>query len=286
MPSFLHEGIVRLLSDRPELAVTLLRDLLGIDVPEYGEVRLESADLGDLAPAARHADVVVVLLVDETPVLAIVVEVQLAIDPDKRFTWPVYLVNLRDRVRCPVELLVLTPDRAVAGWAAHDIPIGQGYLRPLVLGPDGLPIVREPEAAIARPELAVLSAMAHGHDGAEIAIPSALAALAAAAGFDDARALLYSDLVLTALDDAARIALEALMQDKPYEIQSDFIRRYFDEGKAEGKADIVLKLVQLKFGAPADELRARITGASSETLDRWAERVLTATSIDEVFVEG
>lgn len=282
MPSLLHEGIVRLFQDRPELAVTLVRDVLGVAVPTYSEVRIESAELGDIEPAARHADLVL-LLVKKRPVLGIVVEVQLAIDEDKPFTWPAYVTNLRARLRCDVELLVFTPDRAVARWSMKPIAIGQGVFQPLVVGPDGLPVVHDVEHARANPELAVLSAMGHGRDKKAIAVPGALAALAAVAGFEDARALLYSDLVRVALSDAARTALEALMRTGRYEYQSEFARRHHAEGKAEGKAEVLLKLLSLKFGEPTTEVRERVQSGSLEELDRWAERVLTAARLEEVF---
>jgi hypothetical protein len=51
----------------------------------------------------------VVLLVDGKPVLGIVVEVQLLPDPQKRFTWPVYVAGLRARLKCPACVLVVTP---------------------------------------------------------------------------------------------------------------------------------------------------------------------------------
>lgn len=53
MPSFSHEGCVRLFYNRPELAVELLRDVLGVRVPAYTEARVDTADLSDLEPAAR-----------------------------------------------------------------------------------------------------------------------------------------------------------------------------------------------------------------------------------------
>lgn len=287
MPSLLHEGIVRIFRDRPELAVTLVGDVLGVELPAYSEVRIESADLGDIQPAPRHADLVV-LLVEAKPVLGIVVEVQLGADEDKPFTWPAYVVNLRARLRCDVELLVFTPDRAIAKWAMKPVRINQGSVfRPLVVGPDGLPIVHDVDVAAANPELAVLSAMGHGGDEEHVAVPSAHVALAAAAGLEDERALLYSDLVWVGLSRAARAALEALMRTDGYEYQSEFARRYFTAGeaagKAEGKAEVVLKLLFLKFGELDAETRSRVSSGSVDDLDRWAERVLTATTLAEIF---
>ena len=44
---------------------------------------------------------VVVLLVREQPVFALIVEVQLGVDPDKRLSWPLYVAAVRARYRCP-----------------------------------------------------------------------------------------------------------------------------------------------------------------------------------------
>jgi hypothetical protein len=53
------------------------------------------------------------------------------------------------------------------------------------------------------------------------------------------------------------------------------------EGEAKGRAEVVLKLLALKFG-PLDEATSASIGASSiDELDRIAERILTATSLDQ-----
>jgi hypothetical protein len=61
MPSQLHEALLSLFRNRPELAPELLRDALHIQLPAYSEARIESADLTDLQPAAYRADLVVLL---------------------------------------------------------------------------------------------------------------------------------------------------------------------------------------------------------------------------------
>ena len=54
------------------------------------------------------------------------------------------------------------------------------------------------------------------------------------------------------------------------------------EGQQEGEAIILLRLIALKFGPPDSALSQRIQRADPETLLRWAERILTAHSLDEV----
>ena len=59
-----------------------------------------------------------------------------------------------------------------------------------------------------------------------------------------------------------------------------------EEGRAEGQAGIVLRLLELRFGVLPDAVRDRVRDASAPELEAWAERVLTAASIDEVLGEG
>ncbi len=162
MPSQLHEALLLLFRNRPTLAPNLLHGALHADLLSYSEVLLDSADLTDIQPAEYRADLVV-RLVDDTSVFAIVVEVQLSVEETKRFVWPVYLANLRARLRCPVCLLVVTADDLVARWAAKSVEMGgSNRFTPYVLGLSGVPEMTDTDRARADPEIAVLSAMAHG----------------------------------------------------------------------------------------------------------------------------
>ncbi len=46
---------------------------------------------------------------------------------------------------------------------------------------------------------------------------------------------------------------------------------------------VLTRLLQLKFGALDKAVQERIDRADSETLLRWADRVLTALSLSDVF---
>lgn len=120
MPSQLHEALLLLFRNRPTLAPELLRDALHVELPQYTEARIDSADLTDVQPAEYRADLVVLLWKGE-PVLGIVVEVQLSADERKFYVWPVYVANLRARLKCPVCLLVVTADDATARWACKSV---------------------------------------------------------------------------------------------------------------------------------------------------------------------
>lgn len=228
----------------------------------------------------------IVLLLDGVPVFGIVVEVQLSPDERKQYVWPAYVAGLRARLKCPVSLLVITADDACARWAAKPIEMGGGScLIPWVIGPSGVPEITDETVARADPELAVLSAMAHGKDadpGKSVRI--ALAAQLASADLDDDRSTLYCDLILHSLSEAARRAFQTMRAFK-YEYQSDFAKHYFGkgkaEGKAEGRAELVLRQLTVRFGALSDDAKARVAGATAEELDAVAERVLTAQTLQE-----
>jgi hypothetical protein len=232
MVSMAHEVLVDLFKNRPSLAAEILSEVLGVEMPVYAQARLASIDLTEVQPAEYRADVVVVLLLEgDVPVRVIVVEVQLDKKERKRFTWPAYLAVARAVHECPADLLVVAPDAGVAAWCAEPIEIGApGFvLRPQVLRRVDVPVVERPEEAARRPELGVLSAMAHGDTEKGAAIASAV--LPVLGGLDDDRGRFYYDLVCNSLNEAARKALDEKM--KGYEYQSDFAKKYVAQGRAE-----------------------------------------------------
>jgi hypothetical protein len=290
MPSQLHESHVFLFRNQPSLAGEIMRRALGVEVPAYQEARVISADLTELQPAEYRADLVVQLM-NDTPVLGIIVEVQLSTDERKRFVWPAYVANLRARLECPVCLLVVAADDAVARWAAQPVELGGlHWFAPYVLGPSAVPQVTDEAEARLNPELAVLSAMAHGKDvDVERAAQVANAAQAATAGLDADRSKLYFDLIMNSLSEAARQALK-VMDLQNYEYQSDFARHYVAQGIAQGeaqgevrgRASLILRLLSVRFGSLDEAVRARIAASSVVELETIGERLLTARSLRDV----
>jgi predicted transposase YdaD len=57
------------------------------------------------------------------------------------------------------------------------------------------------------------------------------------------------------------------------------------KGEAKGRADVLLKLLAVKFGPTSEGVAKRIRSASLEQLDRWVERVITATSLEDVLAD-
>jgi len=291
MPSHFHEALLQLFRNRPSLAPELLREALHIELPDHSDIRIDSADLTDIQPAEYRADLVVLLLT-EKPVLGIIVEVQLNKDGDKGYVWPAYVFNLRSRLRCPTWVLVIAADEAVARWALTAVETGVGEccrFLPWVLGLPGVPEITDEQRAIEDPELAVLSAMAHARDP-DTAKSTRIALLAqmASLGLDEERSILYCDLVLNALPETARRALQ-VMDTSKYEYQSEFARRYFAQGKAEGEARgkiegqiaLILRQLTARYGRLSPAAESHVRAANNTELDRIAERLLTAGTLDE-----
>ncbi len=217
MPSLLHEGIVALVREKPELAADLLRELLRVSVPAFTEARLAEASLNDLVPTEYRADAVV-LLVDGEPVFGIIVEAQLQVDHDKPFTWPMYAISARARYRCPFVVLVVTPDPRTARWAAESVELGgDSAWRALVVGPGGIPVITDLEVASRDPHLAVLSVMAHGgDDDVHAAVAAATVAMAGVASLPEPLRMLCFALIESSLGDAARKSFEMLPQGQKF----------------------------------------------------------------------
>lgn len=285
----MHEALLELFRNRPTLAPELLRDALRVPLPEYTEARIDSANLTQIQPTEYHADLVVLLL-DGEPVLGIIVEVQLRPDERKGYTWPVYVASLRACLECPVCLLVVAANESTSRWASRSIEIGgSNHFTPFVLGPSGVPVITDEARARADPELAVLSAIAHGRDAdIERTVRIAIAAQQASSGLDDNRCWLYCDLIQTALSEAARKALQDMALTN-YEYQSEFARRYIalgrqegqEQGGLEGRADLIARQLARRFGPLGETVRARLSQASIDELNAIGERLLNAASLDE-----
>lgn len=123
--------------------------------------------------------------------------------------------------------------------------------------------------------------MAHGKDtDTNKAVQIAMAAQMASVGLDADRSRLYVDLVLAHLSEAARKELQA-MDSAKYEYQSDFARRYVAQGRAEGRAELIVKQLESRFGRLPEGTCARIDAASIAELDAIGERLLNAKTLRE-----
>jgi hypothetical protein len=299
MPSIEHQALVDLFRQNPDLAPRLLEQVFQIPIPPRCSVAIVEASLDQLTPIEFRADLVLTLSDGAAFKLAIILEVQLQMDPDKKLTWPVYVTVQRARSRCLACVLVVAPDEKVAAWAAEPIAVGPGddRITPRVLGPALIPKVTDLRRGRAEPELAILSALAHGNgpDG-----PSVLdAALAGLFDFDPESAGVYAQLIYGALRAPMRKVMEELiMHHSTYgEITlPPFMQKFVDQGEAKGEAkgrakgeaqakrEVLFKLIA-RAGLDLDSAeRTRIEGcADVALLDRWIDNAFDAKSVAALF---
>ncbi|RDI49037.1 hypothetical protein [Nocardia mexicana] len=288
MPSYLHEGLVELFRSQPMLAAWYLADVFGEHVPDCPQARAEPCDFTDVGPKEFRGDSAFALIgPDDRTMVAIDVEVQLGIDESRRWSWPVYVSTLRSRLRCPTYLLVVAPKPEVAEWCREPIEFGHPglVLRPLVLGPDRVPVVTDPAEAIAVPERVVLSAIAHGEQPYADQVFAAL--LAGLHKTTDEQGRMYYDVVAAALSATAQRRLEEIMATtKDY--QSDFARRYVAEGRVEGRAEgeaaMLLAVLEGRGLAVSSGAKDRIVRCEDpDQLLEWGRRASSVSSVDELF---
>jgi putative methionine-R-sulfoxide reductase with GAF domain len=268
-------------ASRSELVVPLLEGV-GFEVPEFTEVTHTSAECTDSKPRVYNADGAYVLRNGTEKVLAVVVERQHKREEDKFWTWPVYHATVRSQVGCPTVLLVLCPTDSVARYFTG--PIATGYpgdrMTPVVLGPSRTPLVVDPVQARVLPELAVLSAKAHG-DADHRALDAVMAALDVVPSDDRA---FYYDYVLAGRSNAARKYLEDLMSVETYEWQSDFARKYVGIGREEGVADSVILILEERGLVVSDDVRARVESCDDlNTLNSWVRKAVKVARAEDLF---
>ncbi|GAB3476783.1 hypothetical protein GCM10027440_10230 [Nocardiopsis coralliicola] len=272
----------------PRAAADLLAAAAGEPLPDYSRIRCDASDASTTAPVELRVDSLTVCEDEGEAALAIITEVQRRTDAAKKYTWPEYVTLVRGRLKCPVRLLVLVPDRATAAWAGGPIDLGCGQVRPIALDMDLLQPITDPEEARAHPELAVLAA-AHQPQPSDDVLDALLPALVAV---DESATSLYSDYVLAALPAAARKYLEDAVNASTYEYKTELFRQSFHdgevkgkaEGKVEGKAELVLDIAAKRGIALSASERERIASCTDpDQLSTWALRAATAATAGELF---
>lgn len=244
---------------------------MNVEVPDYDQVRIESAELNDLQPAEYRADLVLILEQGANKVLGVVVEVQLSRDEEKRYSWPAYVANLRARHQCPVCLLVIAIEESVARWAEKSIELGPGScFTPCVVGPSNMLTKTELQEAERNAELAVMSVVEQREDtDTAVSVPSRL----------------YLDLIRAALQNIFPAVLEIAMTRDELRAYFRDPDRYIQIVKMDARdaayVAIILKQLTQRFGKVpfGDELN--LNRASWAQLDAVAGRILTAVSLED-----
>jgi len=76
--------------------------------------------------------------------------------------------------------------------------------------------------------------------------------------------------------------LEGLGEDSK-EAVLNALEKLQEEGRRKGQREMLLRLLQRKFGLFPEHITARVNAASQDDLDRWFDLILTAPTLDDVF---
>jgi hypothetical protein len=98
-------------------------------------------------------------------------------------------------------------------------------------------------------------------------------------------------LILTYLDKGPiavsntvlREALQRLAPEKTEWIMGWITQPYYEKGRAEREAKLLVKLLEKRFGAVAAHLRERILASEVATIETWVDRLLDAPDLQSVF---
>lgn len=286
-------------TEQPELAVRILRDHMGVPLPDTPLVRQEERTFNTRSSDDFDADVVLSLGPHTSPLHAVIIEVQQDKSKEPK-QLSRYAAALWLLMKCDVTVLIVCPDRAAAKYYAQPIDSGlTGYqLQAQVLGPDDIPVITDATQAAANMALAVMSVMVHGKQRKVVeAFTTALNDTATD------YASKYTEYAYSMSSFEIRCLLEELMASTSWPVYSPFAREHYgrglEEGKAEGKAEgqaegkarEAAKLVLLFLSARGldvtEDVRARITDCTDvETLEAWAVRAATVQTADELFDES
>ncbi|MFH8785102.1 hypothetical protein [Streptomyces roseoverticillatus] len=290
-----HEASHRIFQERPELLAPVFR-ILGVPLPEEVSVEVLSPDATEIRPLERRVDSVLRIQPrDSSKSFLLAIEAQGRRDSDKAVSWAYYLAFLKAKYGHPALLLVVCQDKATAEWAAGPFKLGpEGWkalsVHPLVLGPGNVPPIIDEEEAAQNLAMATFSAMTHGRDQDA---PAILDALARALGtVDEESVAYYSELLEIGLGETpARETWRNLMTIRTYfPGRGTLIEETLLKGEAKGRAAassaMVLRVLDHREIFMPEAARERITSCTDlDVLERWMDRALTASTIDEVFAE-
>ena len=87
--------------------------------------------------------------------------------------------------------------------------------------------------------------------------------------------------------------VERLLEDDELLLELPYLQRIREAGRAEGReagrregeAEMLLRLLRMRFGPLPAEFTTRVTTADPETLLRWSECVLSAPTLEAVFAD-
>ncbi|MCS0602410.1 hypothetical protein NX794_14490 [Streptomyces sp. LP11] len=297
-----HEALHRIFQKDPALLTRALQRVLHVPFPEPREIAALNVDLTEIEPVERRVDTLLRAETDEGTYL-LVVESQGKVDERKRGSWPYYLSYLYEKYRCEPVLIVITQSSKTAAWASRPIRFGfrdwhSLTVRPLVLGPDNVPVITDERQAERDVPLAVLSAMTHGRGPQAPAILESLAAALRTIDTDTAAVFVqFIDSCLT--DPQAKHMWRDLMTAIQYfwrhplaeqvreEGREQGLEQGLERGRIEDRREMTLRILEWRGIPVPDHVRERVAACTDlDQLEVWAQRAVHATDATELLTEN
>ncbi|MFG2940929.1 hypothetical protein [Streptomyces sp. NPDC048282] len=298
MVSSPHEAMHRIFQQDPGLFPRAVR-ALGVSFGDPVSASPFPTDLTENRPLERRVDTLLHLATVKDGSFLLAVEAQGGQDADKPASWAYYLAYLYAKYKMPAVLLVVCQDRNTASWAARQVSLGPPQwptltLRPLVLGPDTVPVIDTPEAAAKDISLAVLSSALHSRAPESDAILKALAAaLKGLQADDEDTASIYIELTEQGLGKTPAadlwrhlmaVDLSIFQSRTAQALRAEGHSEGLSEGLSHGLAEALLVVLSGRGIDISDEARDRITSCDDhDTLTTWLTRAATATTTAELF---
>ncbi|MFC8217352.1 hypothetical protein ACFUTY_04180, partial [Streptomyces sp. NPDC057362] len=249
MVSSSHETLHRIFQEDPGLFVRAVKGV-GVTFADPVAAVPFPTDLTENRPVERRVDTLLRLETGDGARFLLAVESQGKPDSDKPASWAYYLSHLHAKYRLPPLLLVVCADRRTADWASRHVDIGPVQwpsltVRPLVLGPDSLPVINTPDEAARDIPLTVLSAAVHRRDPDAGAILKALAtALKDLSADDESTASKFIELTEQGLGTtpAANLWRQIMAADLSF-FQSQTAQNLRAEARVATRAEDILLLL-------------------------------------------
>ncbi|MGH3167132.1 MAG: hypothetical protein ACRDN0_14745 [Trebonia sp.] len=285
MPSPWHDAAGELFADNPQLAVEILRDLMGLDIAPGLPARLGPTVFNTRPSHDLIADKVVIAGSTWDPAHVIVVENQQERIEGKRRKFPKYAASAWLQYDCPADVLVLCPDTETAAWYADPVHTGMGgsLFQPRVLFPERVPAIIDSAQVAKDPSMAVLSVAYHGAD--EAVADSFITGVGA---LGDIRTPQYYEYGFSMSAEGVREILRRLMASTHWPVYSPFAKEHYGKGEEagrveEGRTNVLMVLEERGLELTNSQWK-RITDCTDlEQLRTWSKAAITANSADDLF---
>jgi hypothetical protein len=167
VPSLVHDGLLDVFRQRPDLAFRLARGVgLPVRARHDGYRPLANAFVDPARPNVRfEADLILAGYVRLPSGVELVesldVEAQLGVDPAKYVALPIYRAGMHSQTHQPGWTLMISPVHRVLTWAECRLFPREPELRPALVGPDQVVPPLDRVEALEDPDWAVLRAVLH-----------------------------------------------------------------------------------------------------------------------------